>query len=182
MKKLKRMYRCIEELKSENDKTTGCPTKTFGHDKQCGFTLVELVIVIAIVIILSVVSVPIYRGYVEKAKYSEGYALLGTILSAQKSYYSEYGNFYSYLNGVWTQYDPTLGIDAKGNKYFTRFHFSGSNNDSNLKYYFYAGAGKDTDLVIEGALGHVLYLQYNTTKGARYLEGPEFNKSRSEWE
>ncbi len=45
-----------------------------------GFTLVELVIVIAIVIILSVISVPIYRGYVDKAKYAEGYALLGNIL------------------------------------------------------------------------------------------------------
>ena len=97
--------------------------------KQKGFTLVELVITIAIVIILSVVSVPIYRGYMDKAKLSEGYALLGTILSAQKNYFSEYGNFLDDGNGTptgstswYTCNEPILGIDARGNKYFTWFH------------------------------------------------------------
>ncbi len=92
---------------------------------KTGFTLVELVIVIAIVIILSVISVPIYRGYVDKAKWSEGYALLGTLLSAEKAYYSEYGNFYNTVgygpgkNQV--HVCPVLGVDARGNKYFTHF-------------------------------------------------------------
>ena len=126
MKKQKRMHRFMEDRKYGNGKTTGCPTKAFGHDRQCGFTLVELVIVIAIVIILSVISVPIYRGYVDKAKYAEGYALIGTIVSAQKAYYSEYGNFLknengSYQAGKKTAYEKVLGIDARGNKYFTLF-------------------------------------------------------------
>ncbi len=94
--------------------------------KLKGFTLVELVITIAIVIILSVISVPIYRGYIDKAKWAEGYALAGTILSAQKSYYSEYGNFYCIPDSnTWsnflTSYVSDLGIDARGNKYFTYF-------------------------------------------------------------
>ncbi len=85
--------------------------------KLKGFTLVELVITIAIVIILSVVSVPIYRGYIDKTKWSEAYALMGTVLSAEKAYYSEYGNFY--IGSGYTPFDPVLGIDARGNKYFT---------------------------------------------------------------
>ncbi len=92
---------------------------------KTGFTLVELVIVIAIVIILSVISVPIYRGYVDKAKKSEGYALLGAILSAQKAYYSEYGYFYysPHCRDVeWSNYYPALGVDARSNKYFTLFY------------------------------------------------------------
>ena len=122
MKKLKQMYRCMEDRKYGNGKTTGCPTKTFGHDRRRGFTLVELVIVIAIVIILSVISVPIYRGYVDKAKMSEGYALQGAILSAQKAYFSEYGHFLKYKSGeLFTGYDSRLGIDARGNKFFTCF-------------------------------------------------------------
>ena len=44
-----------------------------------GFTLVELVIVIVIVGILSVISVPIYRGYVEKAIMTEGKVLINAI-------------------------------------------------------------------------------------------------------
>lgn len=98
-------------------------------NKLSGFTLVELVIVIAIVIILSVVSVPIYRSYTKQAKMSEGYALLGTIFSSQKAYYSQYGNFLddtkSSMHGAnWTCNEEVLGIDARGNKYFTSFFFA----------------------------------------------------------
>ena len=96
-----------------------CKSKT-------GFTLVELVIVIAIVIILSVISVPIYRGYVDKSKMSEGYALLGAIFTAQKTYFSEHGNFYKTSEFYYTPYDPVLGVDARGNKYFTTFRNCGT--------------------------------------------------------
>ena len=93
-----------------------------------GFTLVELVITIAIVIILSVISVPIYRGYVNKANDSEGYALLGTIFSAEKAYFSEHGHFYKDRVCAWTEFQPLLGIDARGNKYFSLFRIDQNGN------------------------------------------------------
>ena len=118
--------------------------------RKTGFTLVELVIVIAIVIILSVISVPIYRGYVDKSKLAEGYALLGSILSAQKAYYSEHGNFLKKAqsslglgSSFWTSNEDVLGVDARSNKYFSLFYI---NNDSREKYYFDAGTSKPTDL------------------------------------
>ncbi len=170
MKKLKQMYRCMKELKYGNGKTTGCPTKTLGHDRQCGFTLVELVIVIAIVIILSVISVPIYRGYVDKAKWSEGYALLGTILSAQKAYFSEHGNFLvrQHTND-WTVYEPIFGIDARGNKYFTTFYVSGLSDRE--QYYFDAQTRKPADIQTPGK--YSLLIQCNITKGVRFCEYPD---------
>ena len=136
----------MEDWKYGNRKTTGCPTKTFGHDRRCGFTLVELVITIAIVIILSVISVPIYRGYVDKAKLAEGYALLGAILSAQKAYYSEYGNFYkSTVEG--TSYEPALGVDVRGNKYFTSFWAGWGSEQPNVESAFFALTYIPKDLV-----------------------------------
>ena len=119
------------------DGTERCPTKTHAqhlrHDGRGGFTLVELVITIAIVIILSVISVPIYRGYVDKAKFAEGYALWGTMLSAQKAYYSEYGYFSKALNGHMSSCEPILGIDARGNKYFSYFYtYVGTNDTGDL--------------------------------------------------
>ena len=129
---------------------------------RAAFTLVELVITIAIVIILSVISVPIYRGYVDKAKWSEGYALLGTILAAQKAYYSEYGNFYirneAWSN--WTSYENALGIDARGNKYFSLFTPSSSGN---LGYLFAARATIPTDLIVDNRT--CIRLVYNITEG-----------------
>ena len=84
-----------------------------------GFTLVELVIVIVIVGILSIVAVPIYRGYTRKAMASEGKALLGTIQTSQKVYYAEYAQFYK--NTSTTALNTVLDIDARPNKYFTSF-------------------------------------------------------------
>ncbi len=138
--------------------------------KLKGFTLVELVITIAIVIILSVISVPIYRGYVDKAKMSEGYALLGTILSAQKSYYSEHGNFYSWP-GYWTEYNTVLGIDARGNKYFTFFNagVAFADKDQDLKYFFYAEVRKPNELRnVSGKSNIALF--YNITEGSTLRE------------
>ena len=142
-----------------------------------GFTLVELVITIAIVIILSVISVPIYRGYVDKAKTSECYALLGTILSAQKAYYSEYGNFYG--NAFYTDYEPVLGVDARGNKYFT-YYFVNANWNYAGKYYFHSCAYKSSELKEKGEKNCVM-LQYNITRGAKYVEYNNQNDLDSSW-
>ena len=84
-----------------------------------GFTLVELVIVIVIVGILSVISVPIYRGYVEKAMMTEGKVLIGAIGKAELAYHVEHGYFLD-TNG-WTSYSSELDIDTSANKYFYSF-------------------------------------------------------------
>ena len=139
------------------------------------FTLVELVITIAIVIILSVISVPIYRGYVDKAKWSEGYALLGTILSAQKAYYSEYGLFLNRQDSsgnaganYFTSHETVLGIDARGNKYFTWFWIGANSDEETSKLYFHAQVFIPAELV--KANNSMLCLQYNITKGSRIVE------------
>ena len=152
--------------------TERCPTKSARNDGRAAFTLVELVITIAIVIILSVISVPIYRGYVDKAKLAEGYALLGTILSAQKTYYSEYGSFVQDSSvSSWRSIDDIFGIDIRGNKYFTVFRLgeggSGTTKMGALTY-FSAGIRKPEDL-ISGTLD-TFVMRYNITKGATILE------------
>jgi len=89
--------------------------------KAKGFTLVELVIVIVIVGILSVVAVPIYRGYTRKAMATEGKALLGTIQTSEKVYFAEYAAFRTVAT---TSFDAELDVDARANKYFTTFTVS----------------------------------------------------------
>ena len=56
-----------------------------------GFTLIELMIVVLIVAILAAVAVPIYRGRMDAAKWSEGKAMAGTIASAIHAYAAEKG-------------------------------------------------------------------------------------------
>ena len=50
-----------------------------GNKKRAGFTLVELMIVVIVVGILAAASIPIYQRSMDKARASEGKALLGTV-------------------------------------------------------------------------------------------------------
>lgn len=84
-----------------------------------GFTLVELVVVMVIIGILAVIAVPMYRGYVIRAQDAEGRALCGSVATAEKVYYSEFGEFY-YI-GALTSNDPILEVDATMNTYFDRY-------------------------------------------------------------
>ena len=89
------------------------------YRKKTGFTLVELVIVIVIAGILSVISVPIYRGYVEKAIMAEGQMLLSSIGKAELAYHLQHKRF---LPVEKTDHSTELNVDARGGKFFNKFY------------------------------------------------------------
>ena len=72
-----------------------------------GFTLIELMVVILIVGILAAVAIPIMRGRIDSAKWSEGKAMAGTIATALRAYGAEKGN-----TGVWPPSITDLGFDV----------------------------------------------------------------------
>ena len=66
-----------------------------------GFTLIELVIVIAILGILALYAVPKYQGLIEEARSSEARAQLGTVRSAMGIYYAKnHGVYPATLDGT----------------------------------------------------------------------------------
>ena len=50
--------------------------------KQSGFTLIELMIVVAIVAILAAIALPAYQTYTKRAKFSEVIAAVGPVKTA----------------------------------------------------------------------------------------------------
>jgi len=78
-----------------------------------GFTLIELMVVVIIVGILAAVAIPLYTAHVDQAKASEGAALVGSVRTAERVYYSQHKTY--------TDDKAELGIDTTGNKYFTDY-------------------------------------------------------------
>ncbi|WP_372518529.1 type IV pilin protein [Candidatus Ruminimicrobiellum ovillum] len=115
-----------------------------------GFTLPEVVITIAIVGILALAAVPVYRGYVRKSMATEGKALLAEINAAEQVYYSRNGHFYATSNANGEGNTTVLGIDARSNKYFTAYKITTADDDKFTAVIESGGA--DKSLTLNGSL------------------------------
>ncbi len=71
-----------------------------------GFTLIELMVVILIVGILAAVAIPIMRGRIDAAKWSEGRAMMGSIATGIRAYCVEVDAGIALIDG---EGEPTPG-------------------------------------------------------------------------
>jgi type IV pilus assembly protein PilA len=76
---------------------------------QKGFTLIELMIVVAIIGILAAVAIPQYQDYTVKAKLSKVQSTLAPVKTAVALYFQEQGGFPAAADN-WT----SLGIGGTG--------------------------------------------------------------------
>ena len=71
---------------------------------QYGFTLIELMIVIAIVGILSAVAIPAYQYYIKRAHVSEGLNMASGVKTTVSEYYAS--------EGTWPTSNAMAGLDS----------------------------------------------------------------------
>lgn len=74
--------------------------KTKQRNLQAGFSLVELMVVVAIIGILATIAVPNFQRFQAKAKQSNAKVELAAIYTTQKSFYTEYQTYHGFLPGM----------------------------------------------------------------------------------
>ncbi|MEE3332425.1 MAG: prepilin-type N-terminal cleavage/methylation domain-containing protein [Myxococcota bacterium] len=100
------------------------------QNRKGGFTLIELMIVVAIIGILAAIAIPNFLRFQLKAKSSEGKVNLAAIRTAEESYLAEYGVYVAAtvsptavpgsVKGTWTASTgfDTMGWSPEGSVYF----------------------------------------------------------------
>ena len=61
--------------------------------RRAGFTLIEMMITVAIIGILAAIAIPSFVNYQHRSKRSEAYANLSAIARVEKSFFAEYSRF-----------------------------------------------------------------------------------------
>ncbi len=75
--------------------------------EQHGFTLIELMIVVAIIGILAAIAIPMYLDYTTRSQITEGLNVAGGARSAVTEYYQD--------RGVFPTDNAEAGLDTPGN-------------------------------------------------------------------
>lgn len=88
-----------------------------------GFTLIEIMIAMAILGILAAIAVPAYNGYITTAKMSEAHNNLAALRLAEEEYFLDNNDYFGGLN--------TSSIEAASGNLWSA---TGSNGNINFNY------------------------------------------------
>ena len=101
-----------------------------------GFTLIELMIVVAIIGILATISIQAYQDYTIRSQVTEGLSLAASIKTSASEYFQD--------RGTWPTNNASLGADNISGKYVTSI--VANNGSIDIQY------GNQANATISGAV------------------------------
>lgn len=134
-------------------------------NNQKGFSLVELMVVVAIIGVLAALAVPQVNKYIAKARQSEAKTMLSSIYTSEKAFYAEYSAYHAMFGAI--------GYSPEGRlRYNAGFAAAGTGADVNNGYtteaLLTAPANTTNSLAYCGATGVIL-----PTIGCTLLNGAD---------
>ncbi|MBQ4359229.1 MAG: prepilin-type N-terminal cleavage/methylation domain-containing protein [Proteobacteria bacterium] len=103
--------------------------------RSSGFTLIELMVVVAIIAILASTAVPAYHGYISEAARSEAYTTLSDISAKEEAYRGAWANYVVTTDGYPSSlvaYDKSVQSVANNSGWISLGYAHHSNNDGGL--------------------------------------------------
>jgi len=113
---------------------------------QKGFTLIELMIVIAIIGILAAIAIPAYQNYVIRSQVTEGLSLADTWKTAVGEFFASYGTFPSGYTVAGSSTTIAMATISTG-KYVSSINITTGGQIQIV----YAGAAANAKLATSGA-------------------------------
>jgi type IV pilus assembly protein PilE len=101
------------------------------HAKQRGLTLVELMVVVAVLAIIATIGYPLYTNQVQKARRADAKVALETVAQAQERFYTINGEYAATLSSLQVSaalaggssdeghYDISVAVAGADNEQFT---------------------------------------------------------------
>lgn len=106
--------------------------------QQRGFTLIELMIVVAIIGVLASLSIPFYQSFTTRAKVSEGLVLLAPVKSAVVEYHAVNGDLPTSSNWLKLLHELGLPVSAEAGaasgRYVKRIWWNSAEREIRIRY------------------------------------------------
>ncbi len=136
---------------------------------QKGFTLIELMIVVAIIGILAAVAIPAYGDYTARAQAAEGFTLMDGVKTPLTELFTTNGTFAILLGSSLITGNTASGVSAiTSGKYVGSLFVPTKANSSSVQADF-KNAGVSSRLLLNNVTGGAplsVHMNYNTASGA----------------
>lgn len=101
-------------------------TKFRNRSAERGFTLVELMVVVAIIGVLAAIAIPQYQKYQARARQSEAKISLAAIFTAERAHHAEHSSFSGCLSNI------GYAIESGAKRYYITGFSDASANGGNV--------------------------------------------------